>query len=508
LKELRHEVTRLSQLLSLREGELALMKLQRYGRSSERREADGQGHLFDMDSPPPTPTTPDEEEDCPPKAPRKRRPSRATLPGGDFPEDLPRKTVNIDPPEAERVCECCSAPLKRIGEDVVERLGVIPSRFEVTRYVTGKWACPNKDSKVLQKPTPPGLVDRSKYEASIYAMVIALKYGLHLPLYRIESTFKAQGVEINRSTLWTLIQRGSELLKPVIARMKWEILSSNYLQVDDSFVTVVVPKKKGSRRGHLWVIRHGRKVVYEFTLKRNRERLSTLLQDWAGGILQVDGHDCSDEVAAKPDVIRVGCWAHARRGFVKADKTDPAIAKWFLKQMARMFRVERILKERREKDQLTDEEFFALRHEVRNRITRRILDRIESRRVELITSDLPPLPKAPLGRALTYLLSQSESLRNVLHSGQPELDNNASERDLRHAVIGRKNWHVASENGGVQAMADMFSLAVSCKAAGIDFEAYLLDVFLSLSTVRADDVETLTPWAWGEARGIEPAYKL
>lgn len=199
-------------------------------------------------------------------------------------------------------------------------------------------------------------------------------------------------------------------------------------------------------------------------------------------------------------MTRVGRWAHPRRLWIKAEKLDPSISRWFLRTIGRAFLVERILKARREAMGLDDGAFHELRHEVRDRVTRRILDAIERRRHDLVTGEMPPLSKSPTGKALTYLASQGESLRNVLLSGEVELDNNASERDLRHAVIGRKNWQMTSEDRGAKVMARLFSVMVSCKAAGIHPEAYLRDVLPRLATTPSSELASLTPWAWAEAQ--------
>lgn len=268
-----------------------------FGRRTERREDPGQLQLFESSAAASEGPSATEEESARATRPSRSRKQAARRP---FPDDLHRNDIPVDPPENERICAECGKPLVRIGEDVTERLHVVPRRFVVNRYIAGRWGCPNRDGGVQQAPLPGALVDRSRYETSVYAMIIASKYLLHLPLHRLEADFRGQGIELNRSTMWGLVERGEELVAPIVDEMEHQILASSYVQMDDSFLTVTTPKRKGSQGGHLWVIRHGQKVVYRFTLKRNREKPKDLLAAWKGGFLQVDGHDSFEAVSAGP----------------------------------------------------------------------------------------------------------------------------------------------------------------------------------------------------------------
>ena len=64
----------------------------------------------------------------------KRRANRGSLPA-----HLPRIETVVD--IADDSCPCCSAPLHRIGEDVSERLDVVPAQFRVLVVRRPKYAC-------------------------------------------------------------------------------------------------------------------------------------------------------------------------------------------------------------------------------------------------------------------------------------------------------------------------------------------------------------------------------
>src|SRR6185503_13859999 len=75
----------------------------------------------------------------------KEQPKRSPLPA-----HLPRVEVRHEP---ERTICACGCAMKRIGEDVSEKLDYTPGVFHVERHVRGKWACA-KCQTLLQAPVP------------------------------------------------------------------------------------------------------------------------------------------------------------------------------------------------------------------------------------------------------------------------------------------------------------------------------------------------------------------
>ena len=54
-----------------------------------------------------------------------------------LPAQLPRQEFKHEP----AVTQCCGQPMRRIGEDVAEKLDYTPGVFTVHRHVRGKWVC-------------------------------------------------------------------------------------------------------------------------------------------------------------------------------------------------------------------------------------------------------------------------------------------------------------------------------------------------------------------------------
>ncbi len=122
----------------------------------------------------------------------KQKPKRTPLP-----PELPRTLIHHEPENTHCQCGC---QLKRIGEDVSEKLDYVPGEFTVERHIRGKWACDSCET-LIQAPVPPQVIDKGIPTAGLLAQVLVAKYADHLPLYRQERIFGRAGLEIPRSTL-------------------------------------------------------------------------------------------------------------------------------------------------------------------------------------------------------------------------------------------------------------------------------------------------------------------
>ena len=82
----------------------------------------------------------------------RRRPARKP-----FPAHLPRERVIVPGP---RACACCgSHRLAKLGEDVTERLEVVPRQWKVVQIVREKFTCRNCE-KISQAPAPFAVLPR------------------------------------------------------------------------------------------------------------------------------------------------------------------------------------------------------------------------------------------------------------------------------------------------------------------------------------------------------------
>lgn len=339
-------------------------------------------------------------EEPAPKQARKKGHGRAP-----FSEDLPREVIELDVPESKRCCPDCGDPMQSIGLAVTERGHIIPARMIVKRYERQKYACPHGHA-VKVAPLPDGVVDKGKYEASVYAFVATSKYGDHLPLNRIQNILKRQGADISKQTMWDLMARLDELVaQPVLKEMRRQLLEERALQADETPVKVLREGEKGSKNGYLWAWRNVRgspieKVVFDFQMDRSSAAPTRFLGDWVG-VLLTDGYDGVNPVAKRNEAQRAGCWSHARRKFVDALKSAKAKAGAGLVPVQRLFWIERAINKRAERDGLDREALWSLRGNVRDRLSRRVLARFYDVVLEL-DADPTVAGGSKLRAAVTY----------------------------------------------------------------------------------------------------------
>jgi len=147
----------------------------------------------------------------------KDKPKRSPLPA-----HLPRVEVRHEP---ERTVCSCGCALKRIGEDVSEKLDYTPGVFHVERHIRGKWACA-KCQTLIQAPVPAQVIDKGVPTAGLLAQVLVAKYADHQPLYRQEGIFERAGLAIPRSTLAQWVGACGVRLQPLVALLSVILLAA------------------------------------------------------------------------------------------------------------------------------------------------------------------------------------------------------------------------------------------------------------------------------------------
>ncbi|MEM7516302.1 MAG: IS66 family transposase, partial [Planctomycetota bacterium] len=187
-----------------------------------------------------------------------------------------------------------------------------------------------------------------------------------------------------------------------------------------------------------------------------------------------------------PDgATEVACWAHTRRKFVEAERSEPELAAKILAQIRELYAIERAAKD----GDLDDE----ARRELRQANAPPILNDLRARLAALETQ---VLPKSPLGKAIGYAQRQWAALCTYVSDGRLEIDNNAAERALRGIAVGRKNWLFFQREGGGRTATILLSLLKTAQAAGIEPASYFRDVLVRIDRER--DFAKLLPHAWKE----------
>lgn len=467
--------------------ELAWYKRWAYGRRRERfSEGEGQGHLFDLDADLPAnadlpePTAADDEVNV--QGHRRRRKKREI----DW-DKLPQIRHEHDLRDEEKICSCCGRQMDRIGEDVTRELELQPAKLEAHIHVRPKYACRCCKEGVCAAPLPQRPIPGGIAGPGLVSEVLVSKFGDHLPLYRLEDILVRYGVYIPRSTLCDWVKFAAGLFLPLYELQRQRVLQSTVMWTDDTSVTVL-GGLQGSFEGNLWTYigQEHPYSVYDFTTSRTRDGPARFLRGFTG-YLHADAFTGYDAIFLGPQaaIREVACWAHARRKFFDAVKSYPRESHQVLEWIRQLYDIE--------DRACTWSPESRLQLRVAESIP--VLDKIGAYSAELAGT---VLPKSSLAKAFNYAQNQWDALRRYTEDGRLTIDNNVSERTLRHQAIGRKNWlFLGSEAAGPRA-AVLCTILAGAKRHRIEPWCYVRDLLLRL---HADDpqLEEMLPDRWAAA---------
>ena len=467
--------------------ELAWHKRWAFGRRRERfTEGKGQGHLFDLnprgDDEPEDIAIPVEEAEVEVKTHRRRK--RREI---DW-DKLRQIHHEYDLTGEEKVCTCCGRTMDQIGEDVTRELEYEPAKLEAHIHTRPKYACRYCKDGVSAAPLPPRPIPGGIAGPGLITEVIVGKFGDHLPLHRLEDVLARYGVYISRSTMCGWVKAAAGFLWPLYDLQRQLILQSSVMWTDDTRVTVL-GGEAGSFQGYFWTYIGDKEhpySVYDFTVSHSRDGPAHFLQNYSG-YLHADAYTGYDGIFLSPKskIIEVACWAHTRRKFFDAAKSFPREAHQVLEWIRQLYDIEE-----RAHDWSAD-----ARCVLRLRETVPVLDKIEVYLAKLARN---MLPKSSLAKAVNYARNQWQALRRYTEDGRLSIDNNVSERTLRHQAVGRKNWlFLGSEAAGPRA-ATLYTILAGAKRHRIEPWAYVRDLLLRLN---ADDsrLEEMLPDRWAAA---------
>jgi len=420
---------------------------------------------------------------------KKRRTNRGALP-----LHLPRIETVVD--IEDKVCPCCRGMLHRIGEDVSERLDVVPAQFRVLVTHRPKYACRACEDVVVQSPAPARLIEGGLPTEATVAHVLVSKYADHLPLYRQAKIFERQGVTLDRSTLADWAGHAAWHLRPVYERLLVHIRSSTKIFADETTAPVLDPGRGRTKTGQLWAYARDDgpwggsdppAVAYVYAPNRKSEQPIAHLAGFRG-VLQVDGYAGYRALADKGGVELAFCWAHVRRRFYELAAAGPApIASEALERITALYAIEKDIRGRSPDDRR------AARQEKSSPVVAELEPWLREK-LALISQ------KTKLAEAIRYALSRWEGLTRFLNDGRIEIDSNVVERTIRPIALNRKNALFAGSDGGGEHWAIIASLIETCKLCGVDPQAYLADILTKIVSGHLNSqIDNLLPWAYAPA---------
>ncbi len=279
----------------------------------------------------------------------RQKPKRQRLPA-----DLPRTVIIHD--IKDKICECCGHEMHAMGKDISEKLEFVPAKVEVIQHVRPKYACRhceqnNTSVDIKQAPMPASPPPKRIATASLLAQIITAKFQYGLPLYRQETLFQQWGSTIGRRTMADWLIKCSELFLPLYNELHRIFLEQPTLHCDETTVNVLDVEKS---KCYMWVYCSGYDspdsgvlpeiVLYDYQSSRHGYHPVNFLKGY-NRYLHTDGYQGYEQT----DAILVGCWAHARRRFIDAQRVQvkgkTGSADWVLSKIQKLYRIESLLKD-------------------------------------------------------------------------------------------------------------------------------------------------------------------
>lgn len=420
----------------------------------------------------------------------KKRPVRRK----HLPEHLDRHDNLIEPEEC--VCADCGGQFKPLGKpDESEVLEAKTVTFTVTRHIRPKKRC-CRCARIVQAPAPSRPIQKSFAGASMLALVLTWKYGVHLPLYRQCQVFAHAGLTISRTTLMQWVAGSSMLLGPLVQALARYVLSAGNVNADDTPFKVLAPGSGKTKRGYLWTyVRDGTAwgsrdppaVWYQYSPGRSGEYPQKHLKNYVG-TLQVDGYAGFEAMFVPPalnvpsNIVEVNCWAHVRRGFFDLHEAiGSPTAKEAIERIQGLYTIETAIRG----------ESAEVRRAMRQEHAVPLLAELHRWMVQARTE---VENGSALAKAFNYALNRWEALVRYTEDGHLEIDNNIAERSVRGSCVGKKNYLFFGSDSGGERAAIAYSLIETCKLNHIDPQRYLQYVLERIADHPINRVEELLPW--------------
>ncbi|HZS81327.1 MAG TPA: IS66 family transposase [Stellaceae bacterium] len=464
----------------------------RYGRRSEALDADQ--HAFAFEEVQTGLGALEAKLDATVKAPRERAPRRRK----PLPAHLERVEVVIEPEMWP--CACGSCERVKIGEDVSERLDVVPARFRVIVTRRPRYACVTCRESVVQALASPHLIEAGVPTEGLLAHIAVSKYADGLPLYRQEAIYGRDRVELGRNLMAGWMGRVGFHLEPLAERVLHHIRAGERIFADETTLPTLAPGAGKAKTAWLWAYARDDRpfggvgppmVAYRFEDSRGAECLSRHLAGFSG-LLQSDGYGAYRQLAdpgrAGGPVTLAACWAHLRRKFYELHVAGLSeTATWTVERMAALWGLEQEIRGR------SPEERQIARRQAAAPIVAELFERWEG--------ELTRIPgKSKLAEALRYARARRAELERFLHDGRLDIDNNTVERAIRPQTITRKNALFAGSDGGGRTWATIATLLATAKLDGVDPYPWLK---LTLERIAGGwpnrDIDALMPWNYNAA---------
>jgi transposase len=461
-------------------GENRRLQQQLFGQKSEKQSAkDRSNHLDGLEDEDPagSPAKPKKK----PKGPKRRDWSH--LPAQEEVQELPQD---------QRTCPACGKPLELMTDtEDSEQIEIdVKAHRRVIRRRRYRKTCTCPGCRTITAPVPPKLIPKSLLSTSVWVEVLLAKYFNHQPTERLLASWELLGLDLAASTVNAGLERLQPLFVPIYQALQERNRLSAYQQADETRWLVFV--EKDGKQGHrwwLWVFHGEDTVVYVLDPCRSHDVPEGHFTAGISIVLMVDRLASYKAMApVKAGLIVLAfCWAHVRRDFITAAKSFPELKPWALAWLKRIRQAYRHNRERLQ-------QWGAPGFTVADTKLSALVDQMKSTAAAELAE---PHLRLPCRKVLVSLQEHWTGLTRFVDDPRIPMDNNASERSLRGAALGRKNYYGSGAEWSGKLAMMLFSVFATLQKWAINPRTWLrwyLDACANAGGNVPRDVQPFLPW--------------
>jgi len=463
-------------------GENRRLQAQLFGQKTEKQSSkDRSNHLEGL------------EEDKPQRDPSKTKksPQRRAQP------HLPIIEQIIELPAEQRACPQCGKPRQAMSatEDSEQIEIDVKAHRRVLRRKRYLQTCDCPDcQKTITAPAPPKLLPKSLLGTSVWVEILLAKYFNHQPIERLLASWKLTGLNLAPSTVNAGLKRLEPLFAPIYAALQERNRLSPYQQADETRWLVFVEKEgKEGHRWWLWVCNGVDTSVFILDPYRSHDVPQGHFTAGVSVILMVDRLSSYKAMTPVKEglILLAFCWAHVRRDFIAFAKSFPELKPWALDWLKLIRQAYRCNRERLAC--LNTAEFAKPDAELRAAI-----EQMKTTAAEQLSD---PKLRQPCRKVLVSLQEHWIGLTRFVEDPRIPMDNNASERSLRGAALGRKNYYGSNAEWSGRLAMMLFSIFATLPKWNINPRTWLrwyLDACAATGGQAPPDIQPYLPWKMSE----------
>lgn len=464
-------------------GENRRLQQQLFGQKSEKQSSkDRSNHLDGLDDEDPTGLQAKSKKQ---KGPKRR----------DF-GHLPTKEEVSELPKEERICPDCGQPLAEMTDtEDSEQVEIdVKAHRRVIRRRRYRKTCACSGCQTITAPAPAKLIPKSLLGTSVWVEILLAKYFNHQPTERLLTAWKLLGLDLATSTVNAGLERLQPLFLPIYQALQERNRLSAYQQADETRWLVFVDQDgKQGHRWWLWVFNGEDTVVYVLDPCRSHDVPERHFTAGISVVLMVDRLASYKAMApVKAGLIVLAfCWAHVRRDFISVAKSFPELKPWALIWLKLIRQAYRYNRER--VPQGGTPAFAAPDAQLR--------DVMEQMKTTAAAELADPQLRQPCRKVLVSLQEHWTGLNRFVDDPRIPMDNNASERSLRGAALGRKNYYGSSAAWSGTLAMTLFSVFATLQKWNINPRTWLrwfLDACAQAGGSAPRDVQPFLPWNMSE----------